>query len=245
VKSRPSPNHDARPEGGRIDTLVLHYTGMKSADEALERLCDPAAKVSAHYLIEEDGAVWSLVPEDRRAWHAGVASWRGATDINARSIGIELANPGHEFGYRAFPAAQIGALRALARDVRKRHAIPADNVVGHSDVAPLRKQDPGELFDWRALAAEGIGLWPAEQSTRPGAWIMEFGDKNEAVADMQRRFAAYGYGVPSTGVFDDTTFATVKAFQRHFRPRLVDGLADAETQGRLDDLLTQVGRRLG
>jgi len=225
--------------------LVLHYTGMKSAEEALERLCDPAAKVSAHYVVEESGAVWSLVPEERRAWHAGVASWRGAADINARSIGIELVNPGHEFGYRAFPAEQMRALMALARDICGRRRVPADNVVGHADVAPLRKQDPGELFGWRALAQHGVGIWPDEQATRPGAWIMEFGDRNDAVRDMQRRFAAYGYGLAPTGVFDDATFATVKAFQRHFRPRLVDGLADAETQGRLDDLLTQVGRRLG
>lgn len=225
--------------------LVLHYTGMRSAEEALERLCDPAAKVSAHYLIEEGGQVWSLVSEARRAWHAGVASWLGSSDVNARSIGVELVNPGQEFGYRHFPAAQMAALHRLLRDVLGRHRVAPTEIVGHSDVAPLRKQDPGEFFDWRALASDGIGLWPDEAASRPGAWIMEFGDRSPAVAEMQRRFAAYGYGLPATGVYDDATFATVKAFQRHFRPRLVDGLADAETQGRLDDLLTRARRGLG
>jgi len=245
MKSRASPNHDARPEGLAIDVVVLHYTGMRDGQEALDRLCDPAAKVSAHYLIEEAGEIWTLVPEARRAWHAGVASWRGASDVNARSIGVELVNPGHEFGYRHFAAAQMTALRKLLRDLLRRYKVAPADVVGHSDVAPLRKQDPGEFFDWRGLAHDGIGLWPDEEASRAGAWIMEFGDKHEAVADMQRRLAAFGYGLPATGLFDDATFATVKAFQRHFRPNRVDGLADAETLGRLDDLLTRAGRRLG
>lgn len=245
MKARTSPNQDGRPDNGKIDMLVFHYTGMPSATEAIERLCDPAAKVSAHYLIEEGGEIWALVPEGRRAWHAGVASWRGTSDVNARSIGIELVNPGHEFGYRHFPATQMAALRRLVHDILRRQAIKPCDVVGHSDVAPLRKQDPGEFFDWRGLARDGIGLWPDEGASRAGAWIMEFGDKNAAVADMQRGLSAYGYGVPTTGLFDDATFAAVKAFQRHFRPERVDGLADAETLGRLDDLLTRAGRRLG
>ncbi|MGE4529478.1 MAG: N-acetylmuramoyl-L-alanine amidase, partial [Rhodospirillaceae bacterium] len=155
-----SPNHDARPAGAPVDMLVLHYTGMETAAAALARLCDPAAKVSAHYLIDEDGAVHALVAEDRRAWHAGVSAWRGEADVNARSIGIELVNPGHEFGYRDFPARQIDALADLCREILARHPIPPRNVVGHSDVAPRRKTDPGERFPWPALAKLGIGLAP-------------------------------------------------------------------------------------
>src|SRR5579864_6043616 len=155
---RPSPNHDAR--NVPVDLLVLHYTGMKSANEALERLCDPAAKVSAHYTVDEDGTVYHHVPEARRAWHAGVSSWAGATDINACSIGIELVNPGHEFGYRDFPDAQIEALITLCHGILLRHPISSARVLGHSDVAPARKEDPGELFPWARLAKAGIGLWP-------------------------------------------------------------------------------------
>ena len=160
--ARPSPNWDSRG-GAPIDMLVLHYTGMQSGEAALERLCDPAAKVSAHYMIDEGGTVYALVPEEALAWHAGVSYWAGARDINARSIGIELVNPGHEFGYRAFPDAQIGALTELAGAILARHPIPAWRVLGHSDVAPSRKDDPGELFRWEKLAGDGIGLWP-----RPG-----------------------------------------------------------------------------
>ena len=214
---RPSPNHDDRG-GAAIDMLVLHYTGMKTAEEALTRLCDPAAKVSAHYTIDEDGTVYALVPEARRAWHAGVASWAGASDINARSIGIELVNPGHEFGYRPFPQAQIGALTLLCRQILDRHSIPSWRVLGHSDVAPARKDDPGELFPWSKLAAAGIGLWPA-----PGD------DPGEAaVAPL---LARYGYD-PEVPVEK-----TVMAFQRHFRPSRIDGMADRETRTMLSGLI--------
>ena len=150
IVERPSPNHDTRG-GQAIDILLLHYTGMPSGEEALERLCDPNAepgRVSAHYCIDEAGTTYRLVAEEERAWHAGVASWAGATNINARSIGIELVNPGHEFGYRPFPEAQMHSLMTLSQDILRRHAIPARRVLGHSDVAPLRKEDPGELFDW-------------------------------------------------------------------------------------------------
>jgi N-acetylmuramoyl-L-alanine amidase len=156
----PSPNQDDRG-GAKIDMLVLHYTGMTSGGAALARLCDPAARVSAHYTIDEDGTVYAMVPEARRAWHAGVSRWAGARDINARSIGIELVNPGHEFGYRAFGDAQIAALVALGQGILQRHAIASWRVLGHSDVAPARKDDPGELFPWQRLAEAGIGLWPA------------------------------------------------------------------------------------
>ena len=216
-----SPNHDARPDGAAIDILVLHYSGMETADAALARLCDPAAKVSAHYLIDEDGAVRRLVAEERRAWHAGAACWRGVRDVNGRSLGIELVNPGHEFGYRPFAEAQMAALEDLARDILARHPIEARNVVGHSDVAPRRKMDPGELFDWPRLAAAGIGLWPASAPADEAD-----ADEDEAKAML----ADFGYETGDLGM-------TVTAFQRHFRPRRVDGTMDGDTAGRLRGLL--------
>lgn len=228
---RPSPNHDARPPGQRVDILLLHYTDMASAEAALERLCDPAAKVSAHYCVDEDGTVYRLVAEDRRAWHAGKACWAGADDINARSIGIELVNPGHSCGYRPFPAAQMAALTALAKDVLARHPIPPGRVLGHSDVAPARKRDPGELFDWRALAAEGIGLWP-----EPAAPA----DPVPDTAEIQARLARFGYAVPRHGRLDRETRAVLTAFQRHFRPAAVTGEVDGETAALLEALLRRL-----
>jgi N-acetylmuramoyl-L-alanine amidase len=219
IVDRPSANFDARPDGAAVDILVLHYTGMETAEAALDRLMDPAAKVSAHYLIDEDGTIVRLVEEDRRAWHAGVASWRGATDVNARSIGIELVNPGHEFGYRPFPEAQTGALIDLAADIVARQRIPARNVVGHSDVAPRRKMDPGELFDWPRLAAAGIGLWPEESDT----CIMD-------PEEVKAMLAAVGYET-------ENLFLTLQAFQRHFRPARVTGRIDFETARRLKGLV--------
>jgi N-acetylmuramoyl-L-alanine amidase len=214
-----SASFDARPADTAIDMLVIHYTGMENAGAALARLRDPTVAVSAHYLIDEDGRIVPLVDERHRAWHAGVASWRGSSDINARSIGIELVNPGHEFGYRPFRKAQMAALVELAGDVLRRHPIPARNVVGHSDVAPSRKMDPGELFDWRRLAGAGVGLWPEEgeaASLEP-----------EAVCAMLARF---GYAT-------DDRFAAIAAFQRHFRPERVDGRIDFGTVRRLSGLL--------
>jgi N-acetylmuramoyl-L-alanine amidase len=222
IRERASPNHDARPESGRIDMLVLHYTGMKSAAEAIDRLCDPVAKVSAHYVVEENGTVWRLVEESRRAWHAGQSFWQGATDLNAVSIGIELANPGHEWGYRGFPEPQIAALERLGGEILLRHPIPPDRVVGHSDVAPLRKQDPGELLDWPRLARAGIGLWPTEAAPPPAG-----------VAGAQALLRAIGYRVPSSGALDDETGQVLIAFQRRFRPSRIDGALDAETGARL------------
>ncbi len=162
----PSPNHNDRGDAA-IDMLVLHYTGMKTAKAALERLCDPAAKVSAHYTVDEDGTVYVHVPEARRAWHSGISSWAGAADINSRSIGIELVNPGHEFGYRDFPYGQIQALITLCHGILLRHPIPSARVLGHSDVAPARKEDPGERFPWKQLATAGIGLWPEPEGHVP------------------------------------------------------------------------------
>lgn len=213
----PSGNHDDRA-GAAIDMLVLHYTGMASAKEALVRLCDPATKVSAHYTVDEDGTVYAHVPEARRAWHAGVSSWAGASDINARSIGIELVNPGHEFGYRDFPDTQIQALITLCHGIFLRHPIPSARVLGHSDVAPARKEDPGELFPWVRLAKAGIGLWPQVVASDLGP---------EA---LQR----YGYdpNVPQESV--------VTAFQRHFRPTKLDGIWDGECAGLLAWLLNKI-----
>lgn len=222
VRPHPSPNHDARPVDAAIEMLVLHYTGMRNRDAALARLCDPEAKVSAHYLIDEDGTIVTLVPEARRAWHAGVSFWRGRRDVNGCSIGIELVNPGHEFGYRPFAEAQMAALEALAAELLARHPIPAVGVVGHSDVAPTRKTDPGELFDWRRLATKGIGLWPELPLARAAG-------ANEVAAMM----SAYGYDTADPA-------AAIRAFQRHFRPERIDGVADPETVGRLDALLRWV-----
>ena len=222
-----SPNHDARPADAPVDMLVLHYTGMPSMQAALDRLCDPSTKVSAHYLVDEDGAVYALVEEARRAWHAGLSCWRGQRDVNARSIGIELVNPGHEFGYRRFPAAQMTALAELARGILARHPIPPRNVVGHADVAPKRKQDPGELFDWQWLAGRNVGLWPASAvaATVPASSEM-----------VRRELAVWGYDVPE----GDDAKAALTAFQRHFRPACCDGVADGETMARLRGLLAIV-----
>jgi len=219
----PSPNHEPRPAGVPVDMLVLHYTGMKDGRAALRRLCDPAAKVSAHYLIEEDGTVFALVEEDRRAWHAGAGSWRGHDDVNARSIGIELVNPGHEFGYRAFPEAQMEALAELVPDILARHPIPRRNVVGHADVAPERKEDPGELFDWEWLAARGIGAWPDADTP-----VVAAPSRREIVTMLRH----WGYGIAR----DDPKAALI-AFQRHFRATKVDGVADADSASRLAALL--------
>ncbi len=223
LSDHPSPNHDARPAGRAVDILLLHYTGMASAQAALDRLCDPAAKVSAHYCIDEDGRVLRLVPEHRRAWHAGASSWAGDADVNGRSIGIELVNPGHEFGYRPFTAAQMAALIDLAQGVLKRHPIPPHRVLGHSDVAPLRKEDPGELFDWQALAVAGIGLWP-EPSVPLGAL--------PSSAEVKAALARFGYGY-----LDEDFPAVVRAFQRRFRPKALTGEVDGETAARLFALL--------
>ncbi len=219
----PSPNQGPRLAGTPIDMLVLHYTGMRDGRSALERMGDPAAQVSAHYMIEEDGTIYTLVDEDRRAWHAGVGSWRGHGDINSRSIGIELVNPGHEFGYRAFPQPQMEALAQLAPEILARHPIPTRNVVAHADVAPTRKEDPGELFDWEFLAARGIGLWP--QTIRPMAHV-----------DVDAALARWGYAIPPEG-----SKAALIAFQRHFRPSNIAGEADEETVARLMALLAMVG----
>ena len=234
--AHPSPNREPRPDGGTIDILLIHYTGMRSTAAALDRLTDPGAKVSCHYLIDEDGAIYALVPEAARAWHAGAAFWAGERDINSRSVGIELANPGHEFGYRAFPRAQMEALVALSRDILRRHPIPPERVLGHSDVAPARKQDPGELFDWHYLARAGIGLWPFADGTPRSQ------PDDRGPAAFQRDLARFGYGLEATGDVDQATRIVTAAFQRHFRQHRVDGVADTETRTRLKTILASIGQ---
>jgi N-acetylmuramoyl-L-alanine amidase len=229
----PSPNFDART--APPDMIVLHYTGMTSGEDALARLRDPEAKVSAHSLIEEDGRVFTLVAEERRAWHAGVSFWRGARDVNGVSIGVELVNPGHEHGYRAFPEPQIEALIALLDDIRGRWSIPDARILGHSDVAPARKQDPGELFPWRRLAEAGHGLW-VEPPASPGAPLGE-GETGAGVFALQAGLTRLGYDCAPSGDYDDDTAVIVAAFQRHWRPDRIDGLADGETRARLVHLL--------
>ncbi len=228
IREHPSPNRNARPAGARPELLVLHYTGMPTAQAALERLCDPAAEVSAHYLVDEDGTTVALVPEELRAWHAGQSWWRGRAGLNDVSVGIELVNPGHEWGYRPFPPAQTGALVALARGVMDRWSIPAWGVVAHSDIAPDRKEDPGELLDWRGLAAEGVGVWP-----EPG------GEIPPDEADARTMLAKIGYPLEPQGV---TIGQALTAFQRRFRPQLVDGGLDPGTMGRLRDVAGLLGR---
>jgi N-acetylmuramoyl-L-alanine amidase len=236
VIDRPSPNHDARPNGQPVDILLLHYTDMLSAKAALTRLTDPAARVSAHFCVDEDGTVYRLVPEKRRAWHAGISYWAGARDINARSIGIELVNPGHTCGYRPFPEAQMRALEDLARGIVARHPIPAHRVLGHSDVAPGRKVDPGEMFDWQRLASAGIGIWPQARSfPDPGP-----ADSTNAIADVQSKLGRFGYGVAVTGILDQATRQALSAFQRHFRPADFDGNPDGETRQLLAALVAQI-----
>lgn len=238
-RDRRSPNHGVRAPGCGIDMLVLHYTGMRSEDGAIGWLCDPRSEVSSHYVVREDGTVLQLVDEDRRAWHAGRSFWRGVTDVNSHSIGIEICNPGHEFGYRPFPVRQIDAVTELCLDILGRHAVAPRNVVAHSDVAPLRKEDPGELFPWRRLASAGVGLHvePSSPTAGPSLWP---GDSGSAVTGLQESLSSYGYDVPTSGRYCDHTAAVVTAFQRHFRQDRIDGVADAATVDTLDRLVLRV-----
>ena len=232
IRERLSPNHGTRGEAPNIravDMLVLHYTGMQSAAEAIDRLCDAEAKVSAHYVVEEDGTIWRLVPEERRAFHAGVSCWQGEQNLNHCSIGIEIVNPGHEWGYRPFPEPQMAVVEELCRDILSRWRIPPYRIVGHSDIAPDRKSDPGELFDWPRLARAGIGLWPApaaDQARRRGRGVGVV-ERAAALSDLAR----IGYCVGAA-----TERVAVAAFQRRFRPQRWDGLIDGETRMRLQQV---------
>lgn len=235
AKVFPSPNHGER-KGGPPDMILLHYTGMPTGAEALMRLTNPVSEVSAHYFVWEDGGVLQLVPEARRAWHAGVASWAGEADINSRSIGIEIVNPGHEGGSPPFADAQIEAVIALCREIRSRNLIPQHRVLAHSDVAPARKCDPGELFPWERLHAAGVGHY-APPAPISGGRFFALGDEGQPVQALQAMFAMYGYGLAVTGVYDQATEQVVRAFQRHFRRERVDGVADASTITTLRDLI--------
>jgi len=229
VISRSSPNFDERDPAVPLQFIILHYTDMLTGEAALELLCDPAAKVSAHYMVEEDGQIFQLVDERKRAWHAGQSSWRGVTNINSASIGIELANPGHRNGYRPFPALQITALKALMKDIIARHNLSAELApLGHSDIAPSRKEDPGELFPWRELAQEGLGLWPETRAE-------DYGHAEDG--DIQQLLRAIGYDCPETGTYDRVTRAALLAFQRHYEPENLTGTPEQETVARLRALV--------
>ncbi|TGY89999.1 N-acetylmuramoyl-L-alanine amidase [Marinicauda algicola] len=228
ITETPSPNFNERKLP--VSILVLHYTGMESGTAALDRLREREAGVSAHYMVEEDGEVFRLVAEDKRAWHAGVSAWRGIEDVNSASVGIEIVNGGHEFGLPPFPEAQIEAVIELCRDVMGRHGIAARDVVGHSDIAPARKADPGERFPWRHLAAAGVGLWP-DPAGKDVAELMRIGAIGDPVEALQLDLQAIGYALTVDGEFGLAMEAVVKAFQRRFRPEAIDGIVDGETAG--------------
>jgi N-acetylmuramoyl-L-alanine amidase len=231
-----SPNQSERREGMRPNALVLHYTGMPTGEGALARLCDPASEVSSHYLVWENGRIDQLVPEARRAWHAGLSFWKGETDLNSASIGVEIVNPGHDGGSPPFADAQIEAVIALSRDICARWSIPPERVLAHSDVAPLRKRDPGEVFPWERLWRAGVGHW-----TKPhpisGPALFRPHDEGPPIRALQAMLALYGYGLEITGVYDRETKAAVSAFQRRFRPERVDGETDASTVATLKALI--------
>jgi N-acetylmuramoyl-L-alanine amidase len=248
IEERPSPNHEPRTRP--VDLVVLHYTGMQNAEIALARLTDPAplagrypgpwqapdadpaaalARVSAHYVVTEDGRVVRCVGEDRVAWHAGISFWAGESGVNARSIGIEIVNGGHDFGLPPYPDVQIAAVIALLRDIVARHSLQSRQVVGHSDVAPARKADPGEHFPWTALAMAGVAVGGPLFPQARGVGGVGPGDAGEAVLAVQESLAALGYGVAGSGHYEDTTQAVVTAFQRRWRPDLVDGRCDEES----------------
>jgi N-acetylmuramoyl-L-alanine amidase len=224
----PSPNFGERRGPMRADSIILHYTGMPSAESALALLREPASEVSAHYFVWESGDIAQLVAEDKRAWHAGVGSWGGQTDMNSASIGVEIVNPGHEGGLPAFPPRQIDAVAALCRDIASRRGIRSERVLAHSDIAPARKRDPGEKFPWGDLASAGVGHWTPPAPIVGGA-LYRAAQEGPPIRALQAMFALYGYGVEITGVYDRQTKTVVTAFQRHFRPERVDGEIDAST----------------
>jgi N-acetylmuramoyl-L-alanine amidase len=235
IEDRASPNHSERMEEP-VDILLLHYTGMPDDEQALAWLCYPKSKVSSHYFVHKDGRVTSLVPEERRAWHAGEARWGTSTDINSRSIGIEIANGGHPGGLPEYPDAQIEALITLCGGIVGRHPIPPHRVLAHSDVSPGRKLDPGERFPWSRLAAAGVGHFVEPAPIGDGRFFQK-GDRGAPIEALQAMLALYGYGIEVTGDFDQRTEDVVAAFQRHFRQSRVDGIADRSTVETLKTLL--------
>jgi N-acetylmuramoyl-L-alanine amidase len=232
IRPYPSPNFDDRPPGATTDALILHYTGMATGAEALARLADAEAKVSAHYCVDEDGTVFAMVAEAKRAWHAGLSNWAGRSRLNDVSIGIEIINTGHAYGLKPFPEAQIAAVISLSREIMERHRIIQARVLAHSDIALTRKSDPGELFPWAELARAGVGLWPE------AARCNSFGQRPPLIT-AQRLLAQWGYAVAESGALDVATASATAAFQRRFRPRRVDGVFDAECGELLTSLLEQ------
>ncbi|HWK13631.1 MAG TPA: N-acetylmuramoyl-L-alanine amidase [Rhizobiaceae bacterium] len=233
---RVSPNFGPRREGLTADCLILHYTGMETGEGAEHWLCAPESEVSSHYLVHEDGRIVQMVREADRAWHAGRSSWHGQPDMNSCSIGIEIVNPGHLLGYPDFPPAQIDAVSDLCVSICARHEIAPERVLAHSDIAPGRKIDPGEKFPWALLAARGIGHFVAPSPIAGGRFLAA-GDRGEPVEALQSMLALYGYGIAISGTFDAATEQVVSAFQRHFRPEKVDGVADRSTIETLHRLL--------
>ena len=233
----PSPNHGERAGGLKPDMIILHYTGMETAAAALDWLCREESQVSSHYFVHEDGRVDQLVAEDRRAWHAGKSNWKGETDINSRSIGIEIANAGHPGGLPDFPLVQIDAVVELCRNCGERWSIAPERVLAHSDIAPIRKVDPGEKFPWERLHAGGVGHWVPPAPIGGGRFFQR-GDQGQPVEAVQTMLSLYGYGIEVTGVFCEKTEGAVAAFQRHFRPMQVDGIADISTLDTLHRLLS-------
>lgn len=233
----PAANREPRRDGRVPDMLVLHYTGMESSDAALDWLTREESKVSCHYLVDEDGRIAQMVRESERAWHAGQSLWAGETDLNSCSLGIEIHNPGHEFGYRDFPEAQMRSVEALCLDILRRHLIRRERVVAHSDISPGRKRDPGEKFDWARLAQAGVGLWvqPAPLGEDQG---LGPGDEGQEVLKLQQDLAGLGYGVELTSTYGTGLEKVVEAFQRHFRQARIDGRADTSTRDTLSRLLT-------
>jgi N-acetylmuramoyl-L-alanine amidase len=233
----PSPNHGVRKGEARPVMIVLHYTGLANAEAALKMLCSAQSELSAHYIVLEDGLIVQCVAEARRAWHAGLSSWAGETDINSHSIGIEIVNPGHELGYPDFTGAQIESVIALCDDIVARQRISRHRVLGHSDVAPSRKRDPGEKFPWRLLYESGLGHWVEPEPIAENSEVLGPGDAGQSVRALQTALSEYGYGAAVNAVYDVLTGDVVTAFQRHFRPAKIDGIADASTIKTLDDLL--------
>ena len=236
---RPSPNFGERRDGLAPDMIILHYTGMASGPEAEAWLANPVSEVSSHYVVRENGTVVQMVPEAARAWHAGAGSWAGTGDINSRSIGIEIINGGHDYGLPAFPDVQIEAVIALCGDIAARRGIQPQRILGHSDTAPGRKVDPGERFPWGRLHAAGVGHWVEPAPVRGGRFLSS-GEAGQPVEALQSMLALYGYGVEITGLYDETTEKCVAAFQRHFRPERIDGVADMSTIETLHRLLSSL-----
>lgn len=237
----PSPNFGERINAEKPQFIVLHYTGMRDGESALARLCEAASEVSSHYVVMEDGEIIQLVDEKKRAWHAGKSAWKGLVDLNSHSIGIEIVNGGHDFrapdgALPAYPTAQIERVIALCRDLIVRWHIRPEHVLAHSDIAPMRKQDPGEHFPWQVLHKAGVGHWVAPEPLQDGRFFSQ-GDQGQPVEALQTMLSLYGYDVETSGYYDDQTTACIKAFQRHFRCERVDGVADASTIMTLHRLL--------